>query len=188
MHNKVFAMAIIPITVYGDKILRQKAQPVKAVTDGIIDKIRNMFDSMRNANGVGLAANQVGYRESIFVLDLDGMKGYEKFKPLVMINPEITLHSDEKIVLDEGCLSLPTLRAEVERSKMIKVKYLDTDEKEVELEADDFLARVILHEYDHLIGKMIPDRVNEDIKKKLQKDLTKITNREVEIDYPVTEL
>ena len=70
-------MAIIPITVYGDKILRQKAQPVKIVSDDIIDKIRNMFETMRNANGIGLAANQVGYRESIFVLDLNGVEGYE---------------------------------------------------------------------------------------------------------------
>ncbi|MBI3122957.1 MAG: peptide deformylase [Ignavibacteriales bacterium] len=180
-------MAIIPITVYGDKILRQKAQPVKQVTDELIVKIKNMLDSMHNANGVGLAANQVGYRESIFVIDLKGVEGYKDFKPVVMINPEILLESDEKIIYEEGCLSLPTLRADVERAEEIKVKYIDTDEKEKEIDADDFFARVILHEYDHLIGKMIPDRVAADIKKKLQGDLTKIMNREVEIDYEITE-
>ncbi len=181
-------MSIIPITVYGDKILRQKAQPVNNVSDGTIGKIKNMFDSMRNANGIGLAANQVGYRESIFVLDLQGIEGYEKFKPLVMINPQILLYSDEKIVKEEGCLSLPNLHANVERSSMIKVRYLNTDEKEMEIEADDLFARVILHEYDHLIGKMIPDRVAEDVKKKLSKELSSIRNREVEIEYPITEL
>lgn len=180
-------MAIIPITIYGDKILRQKAQPVKEVTDDIIRKIKNMFDSMRNANGIGLAANQVGYRESIFVLDLDGVEGYEKFKPTVLINPHIVLYSDEKIVKEEGCLSLPSLHANVERSEIIKIRYLDTDEKEVEVEADGLLARVMLHEYDHLIGKMIPDRVADDVKKKLSKELSSIMNREVDIDYPVTE-
>ena len=180
-------MAIIPITVYGDKILKQKAHKVNAVNDEIIDKIRNMFDSMRNARGIGLAANQVGYRDSIFVLDLNGTEGYDKFKPLVMINPEIILHSDEKIILEEGCLSLPTLKAEVERSEAIKVRYLDSDENVIEIDADDLLARVILHEYDHLIGKMIPDRVAEDVKKNLQKDLSNIIKREVEIDYPITE-
>lgn len=180
-------MAIIPITVYGDKILRQKSKLVTAITDEIVEKIRNMFDSMRNAHGIGLAANQVGYRDSIFIIDLNGVEGYEKFKPVVMINPEIILQSDEKIVLEEGCLSLPLIRADVERAEKIKVRYLNTDEKEVEQEADDIFARVILHEYDHLIGKMIPDRVTENIKKELQKDLTNIMKREVEIDYPITE-
>lgn len=180
-------MAIIPITVYGDKILRQKAQPVKQVTDELIVKIKNMLDSMHNANGVGLAANQIGYRESIFVVDLNGVDGYKDFKPIVMINPEILLESDEQVIYEEGCLSLPNLRADVERAEAIKIKYIDTDEKEKEIDADDFFARVILHEYDHLIGKMIPDRVASDIKKKLQSDLNKIMNREVEIDYEITE-
>ncbi len=180
-------MAIIPISVYGDKILRQKAQPVKEVSDDIIRKIKNMFDSMRNANGIGLAANQVGYRESLFVLDLEGADGYEKFKPLVMINPKIILQSDEKSFKEEGCLSLPNLHANVLRSDIIKVSYMDTDEKEVEIEADALLARVILHEYDHLIGKMIPDRVAEDVKIKLSAELSNIMNREVEIEYPITE-
>jgi peptide deformylase len=180
-------MAIIPITVYGDKILRQKALTVSAVNDDIIEKIRNMFATMRNANGLGLAANQVGFRESIFVLDLEGAEGYDRFKPIALINPQIVLQSDEKVVMTEGCLSLPTLHADVERSEIIKVKYLDTDEKECEIEASDLFARVILHEYDHLIGKMIPDRVNDKVKKNLQKELESISNREVKIDYPITE-
>lgn len=180
-------MSIIPIKVYGEKVLRQKAQPVKAVTDELIEKIRNMFDTMRNANGVGLAANQVGFRDSLFVIDLKGSEGYDKFKPIVMINPEIVESSDEQVIMEEGCLSLPNLRADVERPEIIKVRYLDTDEKEQELEADDLFARVILHEYDHLLGKMIPDRVEEKIKKILQKDLSKIINREIEIDYPISQ-
>jgi peptide deformylase len=178
-------MSIIPIRVYGDKILRQKAQPVKAVTDNLIEKIRNMFDTMRNANGVGLAANQVGFRESMFVIDLKGSEGFEKFKPVVMINPEIIKKSEELVIIEEGCLSLPVLRAEVERPEKIVVRYLDTDENEKEVEADDFFARVILHEYDHLIGKMIPDRITEKVKKELQKDLSNIINRDIEIDYPI---
>ena len=180
-------MSIIPITIYGDKILRQKAKPVAQVTDDIIRKIKNMFDTMRNANGVGLAANQVSYRESIFIVDLEGLEEYEKFKPVVMINPEIVLQSEEKILREEGCLSLPNLRADVLRPEIIKVRYIDTDEKEIEIEADSFFARVILHEYDHLIGKMIPDRVAEDVQKKLSKELTSIMHREIEIEYPITE-
>jgi peptide deformylase len=181
-------MAILPITVYGDKILRQKTQTVSSVSDGLIVKIKNMIDTMHNARGVGLAANQVGFSKSLFVVDLKGVDGYEKFKPMIFINPEILLQSDEKVVIEEGCLSLPNLRAEVERSKMIKIRYLNTDEQLMELEADDFLARVILHEYDHLIGKMIPDRVNEEIKAQLQVELKLIKKRKVEIDYPITQL
>jgi len=179
-------MSIIPITVYGDKILKQKAQQVNAVTDELVKKIQDMFETMRNAKGVGLAANQVGFRDSIFVIDLKGAEGYEKIKPIAMINPKILLHSDEKIVVEEGCLSLPFLTVEVERSKSIKVRYLDADENEQEIEADDLFARVILHEYDHLIGKMIPDRVAEDVKKKLEDELELIKNREVDVDYPIT--
>lgn len=179
-------MAILPITVYGDKILRQKTQPVRAVTDDLIVQIKNMLDTMKNAKGVGLAANQVGINNSVFIVDLKGVEGYEKFKPIVFINPEILLYSDEKVVIEEGCLSLPNLRAEVERPEKIKIRYLNTDEEEVEIEADDFLARVILHEYDHLIGKMIPDRVSEEIKSRLQNELKLIKSREVEIDYPIT--
>jgi len=179
-------MAILPISVFGDKILRQKTKNVNKVSDELIGKIRNMFDTMRNAKGIGLAANQVGFSESLFVVDLKGVEGYEKFKPIVMINPKIVLESDEQTVMEEGCLSLPNLRADVERPSIIKIKFLDTDEKEVELEADDLFARVILHEYDHLIGKLIPDRVNEDVKNILKDELKKIKNREVEIDYEIT--
>lgn len=180
-------MAIVPITVYGDKILRQKAKPVKAVDNALIEKIKNMFDTMRNANGIGIAANQLGYRESVFAIDLKGVEGYENFKPVVMINPQIIDESDELVKLEEGCLSLPNIRAEIERPAEIKIRYLDADEKERELDADKFFARVILHEYDHLQGKMIPDRVTEDVKEKLKQELNRIMNRDIEIDYPITE-
>lgn len=136
-------MSIIPITVYGDKILRQKSKNISQINDELIEKIKNMFDTMRNARGVGLAANQVGFDESIFVIDLSSVEGYEKSKHVVMINPEIILSSDETIVIEEGCLSLPNLRADVERPKEIKVRYLDTDENLIEVEADDFFLHVL---------------------------------------------
>ncbi len=179
-------MAIIPITIYGDKILRQKAQQVNSVSDELIEKITNMFDTMHNAHGIGLAANQVGFRDSLFVIDLQNVEGYEKTKPMAFINPQILIHSDEKEIMEEGCLSLPSLSADVERSKAVKIRYIDTDEKEQEIEADELFARVILHEYDHLIGKMIPDRVAEEIKIKLADELELIKNREVETEYPIS--
>jgi peptide deformylase len=147
----------------------------------------DMFETMRHANGVGLAANQVGLNEKIFVIDVSVVEGYENIKPVAMINPQILDESDETIVIEEGCLSLPNLRVDIERPKIVKVRYLDTDEKEQEIEADEFFARVILHEYDHLIGKMMPDRVEYSIRKKLKDELDDIRNRKVKVDYPITE-
>jgi peptide deformylase len=180
-------MAILPITVYGDKILREKAKPVEKIDDDIILLVRNMFETMRNANGIGLAANQVNIDKQVFVVDVSVVEGLEHIKPVAMINPEILLTSDETVIFEEGCLSLPTLNADVERPEKVKVRYLNTDEKLVEIEADDLFARVILHEYDHLIGKLIPDRTEPRIRKKLQRKLKDIMNRNVNVNYPITE-
>lgn len=180
-------MAILPITIYGDEILKKQTNPVQQVDDKIVGLIRDMFETMRNASGVGLAANQVGVDKSIFVIDLKPVEGYEDSKPVVMINPEIILRSEEQVIYEEGCLSLPNLHAEVERPEIIKIKYLDTDEKEHEIEADEFFARVILHEYDHLLGKMIPDRVDKEIKASLKDDLILIKERKAVANYPITE-
>ena len=179
-------MAILPITVYGDKILWEKAKPVKAVDDQLIVTIQDMFSTMRNANGIGLAANQVNIDKQLFIIDVSVVEGYEHIKPVVMINPEIIASSDEIVTMEEGCLSLPDLRADVDRPDAIKVRYLNTDEAEVEIEADELFARVILHEYDHLIGKMIPDRVTTEIKKEIQNELVHIAQREINCDYPIT--
>jgi peptide deformylase len=180
-------MSLMPVTVYGDSILRETAKPILSVDDEIIQNIQDMFETMRNANGIGLAANQVGLNKKMFIIDLKGVDGYDDFKPLVVINPEIIEYSDELIIMEEGCLSLPDLRADVERSEFIKIKYLDTDEELQEFEAESWLARVILHEYDHLIGKMIPDRVEPRIKQKLKGDLIRIMKRDIETDYQITE-
>jgi peptide deformylase len=179
-------MSILPITVYGDKILWKKTKDIEKIDDEVIMTVQNMFSTMRNASGIGLAANQVNLNKSIFVIDISPVEDYEDYKPVVMINPKILMKSEETEFFEEGCLSLPNLRADVERSKFIKVRYLNTDEKEVEIEADDLFARVILHEYDHLIGKMIPDRVTGDLKEKLKDELRLIEARKVDIDYPIT--
>jgi len=179
-------MSILPISVYGDSVLRETAKPLKAVDDELIENIKDMFDTMRYAYGIGLAANQVGLNKKFFIIDLKEVEEYSNFKPLVIINPEIIEYSDEIISMEEGCLSLPNLRANVERSEIIKLKYLDTDEEEQILEADALLARVILHEYDHLIGKMIPDRVDPRIKNKLKGELINIMKRDVDVDYLLT--
>jgi peptide deformylase len=152
-----------------------------------VELIKNMFDSMRNANGIGLAANQVGADKMIFICDLSGIEEYENLKPMTIINPEIIFKSVEKIAIEEGCLSIPDIRAEIERPKIIVLKYQDTDLKTHEIEADNLFARVIQHENDHLYGVLFTDLLDHDLKKKLRKPLTRIKSRKFEMSYPVTE-
>ncbi|HEX2963043.1 MAG TPA: peptide deformylase [Ignavibacteriales bacterium] len=180
-------MSILPITIYGDKILREKTKPVSDVDIQTIKEIKAMFATMRNANGIGLAANQVGLNKSIFVIDVSPVEGYEKIKPIVMINPKIILTSDDKIQMEEGCLSVPNLRAEVTRPKEIKVAYQDTDMNELTLEADELFARVIQHEFDHLQGVFFTDKISEEEKKKVKKELNKIKSRKIDVDYPIAD-
>ncbi len=180
-------MAILPVSVYGDKILREKTKDITNIDGPTILLIQNMFETMRNADGVGLAANQVGRDKSIFVIDVSPVEGFEKYKPMVFINPQIILKSEETIKMEEGCLSLPYLRATVERPQQITIRYMDTDEKIQELEADGYLARVIQHEFDHLIGKVIADRVDPFIKKRIKDELLKIKRRQIDVDYPITD-
>lgn len=180
-------MSILPITIYGDKILRDKTKPVTDVDIQTIKEIKAMFATMRNANGIGLAANQVGLNKSIFVIDVSPVEGYEKIKPIVMINPKIVLTSDEKVPMEEGCLSVPNLRAEVVRPKEIKIAYRDTDMNELILEADELFARVIQHEFDHLQGVFFTDKISEEEKKKVKKELSRIKSRKIEVDYPIAD-
>lgn len=180
-------MALLPITIYGDKMLRKKTGLVKEISNEDIKLIKDMFETMHNANGVGLAANQVGVNKSIFVVDLSGVEGHEDAKPMVFINPRIVERSKEKSVIEEGCLSLPDVRGKIGRPESIKITYQDYDLKEHTIEAYEILARAIQHEYDHLQGILIVDYLNEEEKKIVQDTLRKIKEREIEVDYPITE-
>lgn len=179
-------MTILPITLYGDEILEKKTKKVTKVDDKVISLVKNMFETMHNANGMGLAANQVGSDKAIFITDLSGVKGHEDEAPRVFINPKIVWQSEELSKIEEGCLSIPSLRGEVERPKGIKLIYQDLELKEHELHNEDLLARVIQHEYDHLNGKYFVERMDKEEFKKLKKALKKIQDRKMDIDYPVT--
>ncbi|HSL89370.1 MAG TPA: peptide deformylase [Ignavibacteriaceae bacterium] len=180
-------MSILPITIYGDKILRKKVDQVTQIDDKTIELIRFMFDTMRNANGIGLAANQVGINKSIFVVDISPVENYEKYKPITIINPRIVNKSDETSSFEEGCLSIPDIRAEVIRPKEITIKYQDIDLSEQQIDADDLYARVIQHEFDHLKGILFTDLISDELKKQFKKSLNKIQKRKIEIDYPISE-
>lgn len=180
-------MSLLPITIYGDKILRKKVDEVREIDNETIALIADMFETMRNANGIGLAANQVGANKAIFIVDISVVEDFEDHKPMVIINPEIIESGEEETSFEEGCLSIPDVRADVSRPERVKIKYYDTDLKEQVIEAEDLLARVMQHEYDHLQGILFTDLVEDQMKSKLEKELKKIKNRKVEVDYPISD-
>jgi len=180
-------MSIIPITLCGDKILRKKTSLVTDIDDKTVGIIADMFETMRNANGVGLAANQIGLNKQIFVVDISPVEGYEKYKPVAMINPKIISKSDETVAIEEGCLSIPELREELIRPKSVFVSFHDVNMKEHTIEADKLFARVIQHEYDHLQGILFIDYFDDEMKKRYKKHLEKIKKRKLDFDYPISE-
>ncbi|MGL5256165.1 MAG: peptide deformylase [Proteocatella sp.] len=149
-------MAIRKIRQDGDEVLRKKSKTVDEITPKIKELIEDMIDTMYEADGVGLAAPQVGILKRIFVVDIG--EG-----PVVFINPEI-LETGGSQTGDEGCLSIPGYYAPVCRPNYVKVKFFDQNMEEHILEADDFFARAILHENDHLNGVLFKDRVDKDVK------------------------
>jgi peptide deformylase len=177
-------MAILPIYIDGSPVLRQKSKPVKQLTDETIALIINMFETMRKANGIGLAANQVGILKRIITIDVSEMEGLEDVKPLALINPEV-IDQKGSCVLEEGCLSVPGIHERVERPQTITIRYKDTKFKDNELETGDTLARVILHEIDHLNGVLFIDYLSPEQKKLYEEEMEKIRHGEIEVDYPV---
>ena len=177
-------MALLPIYTYGTSILRKKAKPITAITDEIITLIRNMFETMHYSSGIGLAANQVGSSHKILVVDISEMEGYEEVKPLVVINPRIVKHAGE-LEMEEGCLSIPGIRSNVKRAESITIHFADANFNEVTLEADELLARVILHEVDHLNGILFTDHIPKDEYKKILPELKEIEKGIVDSDYEV---
>ena len=148
-------MALRKIRVQGDPILNKKCRPVEEMTPKIQELIDDMFDTMYEEMGVGLAAPQVGVLKRIVVIDTDG-------SPRAYINPEILETSGEQTG-DEGCFSVPGMAGQVTRPDWVKVKALDENMEEFILEGTDLLARAICHELDHLDGKLYTDLVEGDL-------------------------
>jgi len=143
-----------------------------------------MFDTMHSADGIGLAANQVGVLQRILVADISCLEDFKNVKPLVLINPEV-VYEDGKCTMEEGCLSVPDIRAEVVRPQTIRVRYKDTNFQDKEVEANDIFARVILHEIDHLNGVLFIDYLPKSKKKEFLGQIEKIQNGDIEAKYPV---
>ncbi len=143
-------MALLPILCYPDPRLHKVAQPVQAVDDRLRALIDDMLETMYEANGIGLAATQIDVHQRVVVIDTSE----ERNQPLVLINPEITWMSDERVKGDEGCLSVPGIYDGVERATAVKVTALDRDGQAQTIEAEGLLAICIQHELDHLKGKV----------------------------------
>lgn len=178
-------MSILPIYVYDHSILKHKADQVEQVHDEIRVFIEDMKQTMVQAEGIGLAANQVGSPLSITVIDISPVEGYENIKPLVMINPKITHYSDEESDYEEGCLSLPNVRELVIRPESIQVTFMDEQETMHTMEADGLLARVMQHEIDHLNGIYFTDRLSQLKRTLLQSKLRRISKGESTAQYDI---
>jgi peptide deformylase len=161
-------MALLEILKYPDPRLRTIARPVAEVNDAVRRLVDDMFETMYAAPGIGLAATQVDVHERLLVMDITD----EKDQPLCLINPEI-LEKSGSIMGDEGCLSVPEVYDSVERAEQIRVRALDKEGKEFEMEAEGLLAVCIQHEMDHLEGKLFVDYLSLLKRSRLKKKLSK---------------
>ena len=179
---------ILPIYTYGSTVLRKHAEPIAADYPALNELITNMYDTMYKAEGVGLAAPQVGFPIRLLVIDLAVFKEDNPelgdFK-VVMINPTLLEQSEDEVSGEEGCLSIPGIHENVMRATKIKMHYLDADFKEYTTEFEGYKARVVLHEYDHLEGNLFTDKVSPIRRQLLKSRLTNIVKGKTNCDYKV---
>jgi len=176
---------IYPIYVFGQSVLKKRAEEIEEGTD-LTQLISDMYETMYNASGIGLAAPQIGKSIRIFVVDgapteEEGMEDFKK----VFVNPQIVEESGKKWAYEEGCLSIPHIRENVSREDTITIKYFDENWKECEEEYDGLKARIIQHEYDHLEGILFTDHLAPLKKRILKGRLKDISKGKVKTDYSI---
>ncbi len=184
---------ILPILAYGDPILKKKAVDIAKDYPNLKQVIDNMFDTMHNAKGVGLAAPQVGLSIRLFVVDSspfaeDKEDTDEKKQELmnfkkIFINAQILTEDGNKWKFNEGCLSIPSIREDVERKPKITIQYLDENFKSHKETYDGVRARIIQHEYDHIEGILFTDRINPLRKQLLKRKLSEVSKGFVDVSY-----
>lgn len=187
---------ILPIIAYGTPVLKKEADEIDENYEGLSQLIEDMFETMYEASGVGLAAPQVGKSIRLFIVDASpfaddeenaeepdpmavGLKGFKK----VFINPIIEDERGEEWAFAEGCLSIPNIREEVMRKPHIKISYYDEDWNFQEEEFDGYAARIIQHEYDHVEGVLFTDYLSPLKKRMLKKKLVNIAKGDVDVKY-----
>lgn len=186
---------ILPIVAYGDPILKKEGEEIGDDYPKLKELIANMFETMYNAQGVGLAAPQIGKSIRLFIVDADPFaeveegeeldpmaEGLENFKK-VFINPIIEDESGEDWGFNEGCLSIPKIREEIFRKEKIHITYYDENWELKAEEYNGYAARIIQHEYDHVDGVLFTDHLSTLKRKLLTKKLQNISKGEVEVDY-----
>ena len=163
-------MALLPILQYPDPRLHTVAQPVAQVDERIRQLVDDMLETMYEAKGVGLAATQINVHERVVVIDTSE----ERNDPLVLINPEIIWASDEMIVWEEGCLSVPTIYDKVDRHAKVRVRALNRDGETYEFEGEELLAVCVQHELDHLKGKVFVEYLSPLKRNRIKTKLVKM--------------
>jgi peptide deformylase len=171
----IAAMALREILILPDKRLRLVSEPVNKIDAETKKLVDDMFETMYDAPGIGLAAIQVGVPRRVVTMDLS--KKEDDSKPHVFINPELTWTSEERATHEEGCLSIPEFYEEVERPAKVKVKYLDLDGKPHEMDADGLLATCLQHEIDHLNGVLFIDHISRLKRSLVTKKFSKAAKR-----------
>ena len=169
-------MAVRPVRIYGDPVLRQKALAVPRVDDAVRELIANMRDTMKAYSGVGLAANQVGVAQRVLVVDVPLEERRRAI--LALVNPEITSRSGSENG-EEGCLSIPGIWEDVTRADQVQVTGLDEHGRAIEVEASGYLARALQHEIDHLDGILFVDRLSALKRQFLRRQLDDLARGEV---------
>jgi peptide deformylase len=173
---------IYPIVLYKNSILRQKAKEVPFATN-IRKLVQDMFETMYSAKGCGLAAPQIGKSIQLFIVEFSPQEDSKPIKRVV-INPKIEVNEQAELkIFDEGCLSIPNLLVPIARKESITINFFDENWKKQQEQIDGFLARIILHEYDHLIGKLHIDYATKEYSELITADLDKISRGEVAVSY-----
>jgi peptide deformylase len=177
---------IYPIVMYGDPVLRQVAKDIEVGTD-LKQLLDDMYETMSNAGGIGLAAPQIGKSIRLFVVDgtvIEDEPGMETFKK-AFINPTILSETGTPWEMEEGCLSIPNIRENVSRKETLVIRYFDEDWNQKEETYSGMQARIIQHEYDHIEGKMFVDYLSGLKKRLLKSKLSDISKGKVDTDYRI---
>lgn len=180
---------ILPIYIYGSKVLREETEDIDQTYPDIKQLIEDMYETMYNSDGVGLAAPQIG--KSISLIVIDGSPLGDKFPEckdfkLTLINPELEVIEDEApVAREEGCLSLPGLNESVRRHEHVNLRWLDENFQPHEQEFRGFASRIIQHEFDHLCGEVFTDHIAPIRKQLIRKKLSNLSKGRVSCDYRV---
>ncbi len=175
-------MSLLKIYSCYHPVLKKPTEPVTEMTPELRTLIDDMFDTMHNADGSGLAANQVGVSKSIVVIDVSY---YEKkqYEPIAFINPRIVAVSDEEVDFEEGCLSIPGIYENVKRPKAVEVEYLDINMQPQRISDDDLLARVMQHEIDHLNATLFIEKISPLRRAMIKSKLKRIQKGDIDKPY-----